>query len=129
MNIELGAALAGLLVATGQSGGDLILRHDIGTRYSRTDHESACGSTAFRVVFRNGPDEHGRVDHLLIDGRPVPGAAELLDLRAARRVIDRIGIMNCGIDPQRPIFSGVMNLSEMESRSLGMRPSIYFRIT
>ena len=129
MNVALGTALAGLLVAGEQDSSDLILRHDISPRYNRTEHESACGSTVFRVRFRNGPEEHGRVDHVLIDGRSVPDAAEMLDLRAARRVISSIGIMNCGMDPQRPVFLGVMNLSKLESRSLGMRWSLTFRLT
>lgn len=128
MNVTLGVALAGLLVA-GEQGGDLVLRHDIGTRYTRTDYETACGSTVFRVRFRNGPEERGRVDHLLIDGRPVRDAAETLQIRAARRGIDSFEIMNCGMDPRRPVLRGVMNLSTMESRAAGMRPSLYFRIT
>lgn len=128
MIITLAAALAGLLTSA-QSGEAIILRHDLSTEYSRMDYESACGSTVFRVRFRNGPEEFGRVDYLTINGKSVPGAAETLQIRAARRAIDRIGIMNCGMDPQRPVFRGVMALSEMESRSLGMRSSLYFRIT
>lgn len=128
MSIISGVALAGLLLMTEQGGSDLILRHDFGTRYTRTDYETACGTTVFQVRFRNGPEERGRVDRLLIDGRPVRDAAETLQIRAARRGIDSIGIMNCGMDPHRPIFRGVMNLSEMESRAESLRPSLYFRI-
>ena len=129
MNVTLGAALSGLLMAGGQGGDDLVLRYDVDARYNRTEYEAACRSTVFKVRFRNGPEERGRVDHVLIDGRPVTGAAEMLDLRAARRIIDRIGIMNCGMDPHRPVFRGVMVLSEEESRLAGMRHMLFFRLT
>jgi hypothetical protein len=122
-------AFAAFFMTSAQTGEGLFLRHDLGTQYNRTDYDSACGSTVFRVRFRNGPEEHGRVDYLLIDGRPIPDAAETLQIRAARRVIDKIEIMNCGMDPQRPVFRGVMALSKIESQGLGMRPSLYFRIS
>lgn len=128
MIVALSAALTGLLVAGEQGSSDLILRHDISPRYNRTEHESACGSTIFRVRFRNGPEEHGRVDHVLIDGRPVTGAAEMLDIRAARRLITSIEILNCGTEPGRPVFQGMINFEPMESRGLGMRWSLAFRL-
>jgi hypothetical protein len=112
---------AEVIVATGP--------HAVRTSYHQTTYESACGPTVFRVRFRNGPDESGRVDHLSIDGRIVPGAAELLDLRAARRMILSIGIMNCGKDSKRPVFVGSMNLEPSESRRLGMRWLLVFRLT
>lgn len=129
MNVTEGIALVGLFVMGEQGGGELVLRHDIGTRYTRTDYETACGSTVLQVRFRNGPEERGRVDHLLINGQPVRDAAETLQIRAARRGIDSVEIMNCGMDPRRPVLRGVMNLSEMESRAAGMRSSLYFRLT
>lgn len=107
----------------------IVLRHDISPKYNLVDYESACGSTVFRVRFRNGPDHHGQVDRVTVDGREVPGAAELLRVRAARRVIGDIGIMNCGMDEHNPVFRGILRLSEGESRSLGMRPMLFFRIT
>lgn len=110
-----------LVVSTG--------RDYISPKYHQTDYESACGETLFRVRFRNGPKERGRVDHLLIDGRPVRDAAETLQIRAARRAIGGIEIMNCGMDPKRPVLRGVMNLSELESRAAGMRASLFFRLT
>lgn len=128
MVVASNAAMIGFLMALSQVGADLN-QHDISPEYNRTDYESPCGSTLFQVRFRNGPEEHGRVDHLLIDGRPVRDAAETLQIRAARRVIVRIGIMNCGMDPRRPIFQGAMVLSEMESRRLGMRDTLFFRLT
>jgi hypothetical protein len=71
---------------------------------------------------------HGQVNHMMVDGQEVPGAAQMLELRAARRVIDRFEIMNCGMDERRPVFRGVMLLSEMDSRRLGMRASHFFRL-
>ena len=127
--VAFGTALAALLGTGEQGGDDLVLRHDVDARYNRTEYEAACRSTVFQVHFRNGPEERGRVDHVLIDGRPVTGAAETLDLRAARRIIDRIGIMNCGMDPHRPVFRGVMVLSQEESRLAGMRHMLFFRLT
>jgi hypothetical protein len=124
--LVLSAALAATLPA--EQGETIVLLHDIGPKYNRTEYESACGSAAFRVRFRNGPDQRGRVEQVTINGREVAGAAGLLDLRAARRGIDSIGIMNCGMDPQRPVFQGVLRLSEMESRSLGMRWMLFFRL-
>jgi hypothetical protein len=123
------SAAALLLLIGAQSGGELVLSHDLSPKYNRMDFEAACGSTVFQVRFRNGPDERGRVEHLLIDGRRVPDAAETLDLRAARRTIDRIGIMNCGMDARRPVFRGVMVLSPEESRFAGMRHMLFFRLT
>ena len=126
MILMVSAALAAMQPARQED--YIVLVHDISTKYSRMDYESACGSTVFRVRFRNGPDENGRIDHITINGREVAGAAELLKIRAARRAIDRIGIMNCGLDAQRPVFRGVMMLSEGESRSLGMRWMLFFRL-
>lgn len=127
MILILSAALAATPPA--ERSGVLVSLHDISPKYNRIDYESACGSTVFRVRYRNGPEENGRVDHVTIDGREVAGAAELLKLRAARRLIDRIGIMNCGLDPQLPVFRGILRLSEEESRSLGMRWMLFFRLT
>lgn len=59
----------------------------------------------------------------------MPGAAEILDVRAARRWIESIGIMHCGTDPERPEFRGSMKLSEAESQVASMRPTLFFRIT
>jgi hypothetical protein len=87
------------------------------------------GTVLFRVRFRNGPGDHGKVDRVSIDERPVVGAAEQLQIRAARRVISRFEIMNCGSDPGRPVFRGVMHLSALESQGLGMRNSLYFRLS
>ena len=129
MIIGPGAALVGLLTSAAPGGDEIVLRHDTGPRYARMDYEAACGSTVFRVRFRNGPDERGRVDHVLIDGRPIAGAAVRLQLRAARRSIDRIEIMNCGSDEKRPEFRGVLALSEAQSRVAGMRALLFFRLT
>lgn len=104
-------------------------RDFISPKYHQTEYKSVCGDKVFLVQFRDGSEESGRVDRLLIDGRPVLNAAEALQIRAARRNIDRIEIMHCGMDPERPIFRGVMALSEMESRSLGMRHLLFFRLS
>lgn len=120
--------LFGLIVAT-QGTVDLVFRHDISPRYNRTDYEAPCGTNLFQVRFRNGPAEHGLVDYLMIDGRPVRGAAETLELRAARRLITSIEILDCAADPQRPVLRGKINFERMESQRLGMRRSLTFRIT
>jgi hypothetical protein len=128
---SLSAIFAGLLMPAQQ---DVLIistkrEIEIAPRYSRTDYGSVCGSTVFRVRFRNGPDERGLVEHVLINGRSVPGAAEMLDIRAARRWIESIEIMNCGMHPARPEFRGVMKLSKAESQIASMRPMLFFRIT
>ena len=125
------AALAGLLVAAqpNDESGVIVLQHDLDTRYTRIEYETACGSNVFRVRFGNGPVLRGQVNHVMVNGLPVPGAADALMVRAARRFIDRIGIMNCGMDPRRPVFRGVMELSKEESRSWGRSPSVYFRVS
>lgn len=102
--------------------------HSINPTYRHTDYESACGSAKFQVRFRNGAEEDGRVDHLLIDGRTVRDAAETLQIRAARRWIDAIAIMNCGDDPRRPVFRGVMRLSESASQVARLRDKLFFRL-
>jgi F-type H+-transporting ATPase subunit gamma len=58
-----------------------------------------------------------------------PGAAEILDVRAARRWIERIEIMHCGADPEQPVFRGIMEVSKAESQTAFMRPTLFFRIT
>lgn len=131
MFTSLSTIFAGLLVSAPQ---DVIVistkrEIEIAPRYGRTDFESACGSTVFRVRFRNGTDAWGLVEHVLINGRPVVGAAETLTVRAARRWIERIGIMNCGMDPARPVFRGYLELSKAESLVASMRPTLFFRIT
>lgn len=131
MFISLSTIFAGLLMPAQQ---DVIVINTkreipISPRHNRTDYESACGSSVFHVRFRNGPGGRGLVEHVLIDGRPVPGAAEMLDVRAARRWIESIGIMHCGMDPERPEFRGSMKLSEAESRIASMRWLLLFRIT
>jgi hypothetical protein len=126
----LSTAFASLLVPIEQ---DTIVfstgRDHIDARYHRTDYESACGSTVVQVRFRNGPEVRGRVEYVLIDGRSVPGAAETLTVRAARRGIVSIGIMHCGANAERPIFRGVLDLSKAESQAASMRPTLFFRIT
>jgi hypothetical protein len=128
MTILLKIALAGLLMAAVQDEGVVVLKHDLSPRYTRIDYETACGSTVFRVRFGSGPVLRGQVNHVMIEGKDVPGAAAMLQLRAARRFIDRIGIMNCGMDERRPVFRGVMELSKAESQAAGMRASHYFRL-
>jgi len=122
-------SLAGMLVLTAQN--TILVTtgpHGVRTKYHRTDYESACGPNVFRVRIRNGPEEDGRVDRLLIDGRPVRNAAETLQIRAARRWIDAIEIMNCGDDPRRPIFRGVMRLSKAASQAARLRDTLFFRL-
>ncbi|HEX8238550.1 MAG TPA: hypothetical protein VF574_02295 [Allosphingosinicella sp.] len=124
-----GVALAGLLTAAQES--DLVLKtgNRVSPTYHRTEYESACGTKEFRVRFRNGPSENGRVDYLLIDNQPVRDAAETLQIRAARRGIDSIEIMHCGDDPHRPIFRGAMRLSKAESQVAKMQSTLFFRLT
>lgn len=126
----IGATLTGLLLLADQ--GTVVVttgRDHVNPKYHQTDYESACGSTVIRVRFRQGPEESGRVDHLLINGRLVRGAAETLQMRAASRLITGIEIFDCGKDPMRPVIRGMMSLEPMESRRLGMRWSLAFRLT
>lgn len=102
--------------------------HGISPKYHQTDYVSSCGSNVFRVRFRNGPDENGRVHHVIIDTQTVPGAAEMLDLRAARRWITSIEILDCGTDPGRPVLHGTINFEPGDSRRLGMRWTLAFRL-
>lgn len=125
-----GTALAGLLILADPEMIVITTGPDsVSAKYHQTDYETACGSTVFKVRFRNGPEEFGRVDHLLIDGRPVPDAAETLQMRAARRLITGIDIVDCGTDHRRPVFQGTINFMPEESRMLGMRWSLAFRLT
>lgn len=122
------AALAGLLLLAEQGAGSSNPGNTIGPKYHLYDFESVCGSFVFRVRFRNGPAERSRVDLVLIDGRPVPGAAKKLDRFAARGAIDRIGIMHCGEDPRRVFFRGVMELSKLDSKPTDGHNTFFFRI-
>ena len=114
-----GALMAALLILTEQG---------VNAKYHRYDYEAACGPFVYQVRFRNGPEERGLVEHVLIDGRPVPGAAALLELRAARRWIARIEIVDCGMDARQPVFRGLLVMSEMDSLAAHMRPMLAFRI-
>lgn len=125
----LGATLAAFSMLVYQSNVVAVSEREFRPDYHKIDYESACGSTVFRVRFRNGLKERGRVDQVLIDRRPVRGAAETLQILAARRAIAGFEIMDCGMDPLRPIFRGVMVLSEGESQAAGMRNMIFFRLS
>ena len=103
--------------------------HDISPKYHQTDYVSSCGSNVFRVRFRNGTDENGRVYHVMIDNKPISGAAEMLDLRAARRWITNIEILNCVTGPQRSVLRGKINFEPGDSRRWGMRWSLAFQLT
>ena len=129
LGMEALLAAAAALGAGPQAGGEISTGHDLDTRYNRTDYEAPCGAAVFRVRFRNGPDRHGEVDHVKINGRSVPRAAEQLRVRAAQRTIERIEIMNCGMDPRRPVFRGLMKLSPIVSRRLRMPPLVFFRLS
>jgi hypothetical protein len=124
------AALAGLLMLMEQN--TVVVTtgpHYNSPKYHQIDYETACESIKLRFRFRQGPEESGRVDHVLIDGRPVRDAAEILQMRAARRLITSIEILDCGKDSQRPVILGMMNLEPMESRRLGMQSSLVFRLS
>ena len=117
-----------VLILTEQSPVVVASGNTITPKYHRTDYETVCGSHVLQVRFRNGPEEDGRVDHLLIDGWPVRNAAETLQIRAARRGIDSVEIMNCGDDPRRPVFRGAMQLSKSASQIASMRNTLFFRL-
>lgn len=129
MIVAFGTALARLLMLADQSGGTTISGNSVKPKYHSYDFESACGASVFRVRFRNGSTGRSRVDHVLIDGRPVPGAAKLLNGFAARRAIDRIEIMHCGLDPVRPVFRGVIALSKPYSQPYSRQNMLHFRLT
>lgn len=124
-----GATLAALLMLAGQTKVVVNTQREARPEYHQTEYESACGPTVFRVRFRNGVRESGRVDHVLINDQPVRDAARTLQIRAARRVIASFEIMDCGMDPIRPVFRGVMVLSEGESRAAGMPHLLFFRLS
>jgi hypothetical protein len=126
--IAFGTALTGLLMLAEPGGRSVGSGSILNPKYHRYDFESACGASVFRVRFRNGRTGRSRVDHVLIDGRPVPDAAETLDRFAAQRSIDRIGIMHCGMDPEKPFFRGVMELRKPESQPYSRHTSLYFRV-
>ena len=128
VTVTLGTVLAGLLMLAEQGGSTPGYGSPGTPKYHRYDFESACAGSVFRVRFRNGPTGRSRVDRLLIDGRPVPGAARSLDRFAARRAIKKIGIMNCGKDTQHPLFRGIMELSKPESQPFTKQNTLFFRV-
>lgn len=126
----VGAALTGLLILANQS--TVVVTtgpHHVNPKYHQIDYKTACGSSVIRVRFRQGPEQSGRVDHLLINGRPVRHAAETLQIRAARRMITSIEIYDCGSDPMEPVILGMMRLEPMESKRMGMQSLLAFRLT
>lgn len=109
--------------------------HD--TRYTRTSFEAACGEHVIKVVYRNGTRlnergrairDWGRVEQVAIDGRLVPGLAEDLENRVARRGISRVEIAHCGLDERKPLFQGLLETSSAQSTLLGASPNVFFRI-
>ena len=122
-----GATLTGLLMLAEQSG-STVSSENIGPKYHRRNYESRCGDAVFQVRFQNGPGARSRVQHVLVDGGPVPGAAKTLDRFAARRAIDRIEVMHCGRDPQRPFFRGIMVLIKPESQTFSRENTLFFRL-
>jgi hypothetical protein len=126
--LAFGAALAGIAMWAEQSGGKIDSGNVTTPRYHSYGFEAACGASVFRVRFRNGLKGGSRVDHVLIDGRPVPGVAETLDRFAAGRKIDRIEIMHCGMDEQRPLFRGIIVLSKAESQPASRQNELFFRL-
>jgi hypothetical protein len=124
-----GAILAAISTLAEQNTIAAISQSEIRPKYHQTEYESACGSTVLRIRFRNSMRERGRIEHLLIDGRPAQNVAATLDVRAARRSIVSFEIMDCGLDRHRPVFHGAMVLSEAESRAAGMRHMLFFRLT
>lgn len=123
------ATLAALLMLSDQSPIVVATRHPIAPKYHRYDYQSACGSNVFQVRFGYDGKENGRVEHLLVNGRPISGAAEMLEMRAARRLIMGIEILECGTDSRRSVLRGTINFEPGESRRLGMRWSLPFRLT
>jgi hypothetical protein len=111
-----------------RSGGKISSGNTINPKYHSYDFESACGSSVFRVRFRNLGAGRGRVDHVLVDGRAVPGATKILDRFAARRAIDRIELMHCGMDPLRPVFRGIVVLSKPELHPASRQNTLFFRL-
>lgn len=129
MTATFGTALAGLLMLAAQDGAAPGSGNSIGPRYHRYDFEAACAGSVFRVRYRNGPTGRSRVDHLLIDGRPVPGAAKFLDRFAARRAIKKIEIVSCGKELPQPHFWGILELSKPESQPFTKQNTLFFRVT
>jgi hypothetical protein len=124
----LGTALAGLLMLAEQSGGGMATENTASPKYHNYAFESACGGFVVRVRFRNGRNGRSRVDLVSMDGRPLPGATKTLNRFAARRAIDQVGIMDCGMDPLRPVFRGTMTLRKPEAEPFSRNNSFYFRI-
>jgi hypothetical protein len=120
--------LVGLLMLADPAGNTIGSGNTLNPKYHRYDFESACGVSVFRVRFRNGPMGRSRVDHVLVDGRPVPGAARTLDRFAARRAIERIQIMHCGKDPRDPVFGGIMVLSKPETQPASRQIELFFHL-
>jgi hypothetical protein len=127
--VVFATALIGLTMMAEPSGGTIASENTAIPRYHLYDFESACGNSMVRVRFRDEARQGTRVDHVLVDGDPVPGATKILDRFAVRRKIDRIEIMHCGMDPLRPIFRGVMKLSKPESQPSDKQNTIFFRLT
>lgn len=124
-----------LLLAVAQTKVSLQDEHNVG--YNSTVYEAACGQHVFQIAFRNGSNrvrpgypkgDWGRVNRFVIDGKPVEDGAKGLEARVAGRFIDRAGIGNCGYSERNPVFQGVLQTSELESKLMGLAPRIYFKL-
>lgn len=108
MNTEL---MLSFLAVVSQEITGVELSHVLTPRFSRTQYETACGSTSIKVTFENDLDRNrkAKVVSVSIDGKEVPGAARRLTDVAVDRIIERIGIMNCGYDKRSPVITGSMS--------------------
>ena len=89
-----------------------------------------CLPHTFEFALRNsyGIGRKPEVLNVSVDGRDIPGAAAALQVRAADRSIERIGLLNCGEGSNPSALRGYMELSPFESTYLRMEPLVGFWI-
>lgn len=96
--------------------------------YHDFEYETACKHFVFRARFRNNQNGTSHVRDVSVDGRSIFNAAKTFNRFAAGRPIKYIGIMNCGMDPESPVFRGTIQLIKPESQPDSRSTGRYFRL-
>lgn len=111
--------------------------HDRSVDRESTAYEAACGQHVFQFSFENhsyspAPDfareGKGRVQRVTVNGKPVEQAANTFKSKIAGRYISKVGIMNCGLDENNPVFDGILRMTEIESKLYKLAPNIYSKL-
>ena len=108
----------------------ILLEHSRPTSYTRIRYETACRNNVIQIAYGFDPKRMpmSRIERFRIDKKEVEGALAILQLRAAGRSIDNIGIMHCDFDGPNPAIKGSMSLGYGSGATSKFPPTVYFEL-